>query len=313
MEKIHKDYSGVKYGSSTVNTNKQFSGSYNQKIKLNSDGESPEPRKKRSSIMRSSLVKTEDDVQDSDSGSSVKRIQRVKKKKKRVSSANLVNQNVGIQPCPFCPQVFTRKSILDMHLRIEHPGQQVPKVEKVEIEPEFDPEEDEEEDKPLKVVLKKPKRAKERKRKISSDFEEFEDSLTEDELDESTNAFYSPEEIAACAEENHESFYGPDVPCDANTDPDEEREPCLYPECERKFLSYFSMMRHVAFFHRPVKTAKIMKLKVKKRKVPVGTHAKVATRTPTEDIARAENEIKEEPVENGGTNHEPELATASIA
>ena len=47
--------------------------------------------------------------------------------------------------------------------------------------------------------------------------------------------------------------------------PDSEEivEECLYvDECTRKFSSYFSMMRHVAFFHRPERTAELMKLKL---------------------------------------------------
>ena len=48
-------------------------------------------------------------------------------------------------------------------------------------------------------------------------------------------------------------------------DSDEMVEECLYKdECARKFCSYFSMMRHVAFFHRPERTAELMKLKLKK-------------------------------------------------
>ena len=48
-------------------------------------------------------------------------------------------------------------------------------------------------------------------------------------------------------------------------EPDETFEECLYKdECARKFCSYFSMMRHVAFFHRPERTAELMKLKLKK-------------------------------------------------
>ena len=49
-------------------------------------------------------------------------------------------------------------------------------------------------------------------------------------------------------------------------DSDEMVEECLYKdECARKFSSYFSMMRHVAFFHRPETTAELMKLKLKKQ------------------------------------------------
>ena len=37
-------------------------------------------------------------------------------------------------------------------------------------------------------------------------------------------------------------------------------EECIIEGCSRKFLSYFSMMRHVAFHHRPARTARLMKL-----------------------------------------------------
>ena len=47
-------------------------------------------------------------------------------------------------------------------------------------------------------------------------------------------------------------------------DSDEMVEDCIYvDECTLKFCSYFSMMRHVAFFHRPERTAELMKLKLK--------------------------------------------------
>lgn len=41
-------------------------------------------------------------------------------------------------------------------------------------------------------------------------------------------------------------------------EPQERNEPCEL--CERKFVSYFSMMRHVAFTHRAEKTRRLMKL-----------------------------------------------------
>ena len=54
-------------------------------------------------------------------------------------------------------------------------------------------------------------------------------------------------------------------PSEIPDEPDELLEECLYKdECSRKFCSYFSMMRHVAFFHRPERTAELMKLKLKK-------------------------------------------------
>ena len=55
-------------------------------------------------------------------------------------------------------------------------------------------------------------------------------------------------------------------PSETPDDPDEFLEECLYKdECSRKFCSYFSMMRHVAFFHRPERTAELMKLKLKNK------------------------------------------------
>ena len=51
-------------------------------------------------------------------------------------------------------------------------------------------------------------------------------------------------------------------------DSDEIFEECLYKEeCTRKFSSYFSMMRHVAFSHRPERTAELMKLKLKNKSI----------------------------------------------
>ena len=83
------------------------------------------------------------------------------------------------------------------------------------------------------------------------------------EPDES-QPFFSKEELAIWDAEDHQSFYPDSVPCHKTADPDDERETCLDPKCDRKFLSYFSMMRHVAFAHYPARTAKAMKLKVLK-------------------------------------------------
>merc|ERR1719510_1717183 len=77
--------------------------------------------------------------------------------------------------------------------------------------------------------------------------------------EEYEGTFYTKEELAVSKLENHHLFYDDSVTCAANADPNEELENC--PNCERKFVSYFSMMRHFAFFHRPEKTASIMKLK----------------------------------------------------
>ena len=43
--------------------------------------------------------------------------------------------------------------------------------------------------------------------------------------------------------------------------PEELIEICMYYDCERKFTSYLSMMRHVALKHRPDKTLSLMRQK----------------------------------------------------
>ena len=85
-----------------------------------------------------------------------------------------------------------------------------------------------------------------------------------EEPDES-QPFFSPQELKVWDAEDHQSFYPDSVPCVATADPKEEVESCIDPKCDRKFLSYFSMMRHVAFAHYPARTAKAMKLKVLKK------------------------------------------------
>ncbi len=52
------------------------------------------------------------------------------------------------------------------------------------------------------------------------------------------------------------AFYGDEA---ILKDEDLEEE-CIIEGCDRKFLTYFSMMRHVAFHHRPARTARLMKL-----------------------------------------------------
>ena len=51
-------------------------------------------------------------------------------------------------------------------------------------------------------------------------------------------------------------FYGKEAILNAN----DLEEDCIIEGCSRKFLTYFSMMRHVAFHHRPARTARLMKL-----------------------------------------------------
>ena len=64
------------------------------------------------------------------------------------------------------------------------------------------------------------------------------------------------------SEDNKETTKASETP----DEPDELLEECLYKdECSRKFCSYFSMMRHVAFFHRPERTAELMKLTLKNK------------------------------------------------
>ena len=50
-------------------------------------------------------------------------------------------------------------------------------------------------------------------------------------------------------------FYGKEAILNDN----DLEENCIIEGCSRKFLTYFSMMRHVAFHHRPARTARRMK------------------------------------------------------
>ena len=93
MEKIHKDFSGFKYGSATINTNVVYQGSYNERV-----GASPKKNPARN--RKSTLARYFGDNE-------------------TIKQA----ENAGILPCPKCPQVFTRKNILKVHLRMSHQGE----------------------------------------------------------------------------------------------------------------------------------------------------------------------------------------------
>ena len=93
MEKIHKDFSGFKYGSATINTNVVYQGSYNERV-----GTSPKKNPARN--RKSTLARYFGDNE-------------------TIKQA----ENAGILPCPKCPQVFTRKNILKVHLRMSHQGE----------------------------------------------------------------------------------------------------------------------------------------------------------------------------------------------
>ena len=51
------------------------------------------------------------------------------------------------------------------------------------------------------------------------------------------DSFYTKEELAVSKLENHHLFFDDDVPCEANTPLEEDRECC--PKCDRKFITYF--------------------------------------------------------------------------
>ena len=216
LEKIHFDFSGFKYGTATVNSEQIHVP------RANSDTEYTPAKiviKKPPERKRTSISKYLEDYHTD------------------------ISQNPAINACSKCPQVFPRKSILDMHIRMSHKNEKDDE-EDIEIKQEIKvetPEIFDEEDTPIIQVAKKARKSRREQK--------------------NTDEFYSAEDIAKCQSENHHLFYEDSVPCEANADPSEEREPCIESGCDRKFISYFSMMRHVAFFHRPEKTAKIMKLK----------------------------------------------------
>jgi hypothetical protein len=90
--------------------------------------------------------------------------------------------------------------------------------------------------------------------------------------------------------------------------PMELNEECLYAEekwggCKRKFYSYFSMMRHCAFVHRPEKTLDLMRIKKMAMLQPLTAAAAATTTlkvegatsavTTTSRIATSEEEVAE--------------------
>ena len=91
MEKIHKDFEGFKYGSATINTNIVYQGAYNER----KYGDLPP--KKNPARKKSTLARYFGD-------------------RETIKNA----ENAGILPCPKCPQVFTRRNILKVHMKQEH-------------------------------------------------------------------------------------------------------------------------------------------------------------------------------------------------
>lgn len=217
LERIHKDFGGHKSASATVNI--------------------PQSRNSLSEPVISVVPATE----------ITPRPKRKKMSKKSPWSPD--NSRTGTplidEPCSVCNKVFTRQSVLDMHMKMAHGSA----VETIEVEPE------------LNGLMLNQELSKDKALPPVED--PFEDPET------SKEPFYTTQELEQCVSAKHHDFYPDAVPCDANAGADEEREPCLIVECDRKFLSYFSMMRHVAFFHRPAKTASLMNLRVLKRKLIV--------------------------------------------
>ena len=89
MEKIHKDFTGCKYGTATVNDKQiMFTG---KSPRTPVEGKKTPSERKKTPIS------------------------------KYLKDYHIdVSSNTAIQQCPKCPQVFTRKAILDMHIRMSH-------------------------------------------------------------------------------------------------------------------------------------------------------------------------------------------------
>ena len=97
MEKIHKDFTGCKYGTATVN-DKQI-------VFTGKSPRTPVEGKKTPSERKKTPIS------------------------KYLKDYHIdVSSNVAIQQCPKCPQVFTRKAILDMHIRMSHKSKDTPVV-----------------------------------------------------------------------------------------------------------------------------------------------------------------------------------------
>ena len=95
MEKIHKDFTGCKYGTATVN-DKQI-------VFTGKSPRTPVEGKKTPSERKKTPIS------------------------KYLKDYHIdVSSNTAIQQCPKCPQVFTRKAILDMHIRMSHKSKDTP-------------------------------------------------------------------------------------------------------------------------------------------------------------------------------------------
>ncbi len=254
LEKVHEDFDGFSYGTATVNSEKEALA-YKSYRSSPGGGETPSPGVKRPASDR---IKTP-----------------ISKYLNNFKAD--IAQNPGIQPCPHCRQVFPRKSILDLHVRMTHKKQDENPV-KVEVKEETILESDLEVKENSQALYNPPREpspppappAKKRKQSHSNLLKELEEEVERSyEAMKKSRGFYTPEELKKCEAEKHEDFYDNTVSCEANAEPDDEREACIEPGCSRKFINYFSMMRHVAFFHRPEKTAKLMKVKVFNRSTVV--------------------------------------------
>jgi len=256
MEKIHKDFTGCKYGTATVNDKQiMFTG---KSPRTPVEGKKTPSERKKTPIS------------------------------KYLKDYHIdVSSNTAIQQCPKCPQVFTRKAILDMHIRMSHKSKDTPVVpvaeeslalpatsKEIEVKKEEEPEKEESvEPEKVEIIDSAIKDISEdvqiKEEIIETKVEEEEETvepprkrlrkqqspLVKEVTDDS---FYTKEELAVSKLENHHLFFDDDVPCEANTPLEEDRECC--PKCDRKFITYFSMMRHVAFAHYPAETARLMKL-----------------------------------------------------
>ena len=102
MEKIHKDFTGCKYGTATVNDKQiMFTG---KSPRTPVEGKKTPSERKKTPIS------------------------------KYLKDYHIdVSSNTAIQQCPKCPQVFTRKAILDMHIRMSHKSKDTPVEESLAL------------------------------------------------------------------------------------------------------------------------------------------------------------------------------------
>jgi len=273
MEKIHQDFTGCKFGTATVCDEQIiFTG---KSPRTPTEGKKSPSQRKTTSAISKYLKDYHVDIA----------------------------HNPAIQQCPKCPQVFTRKNILDMHIKMSHKGDKTTLAEdgtEVKTEESENSEEGIENAENLSENTDNDTESAEKDNNDLLEEEEVQEDTTIDKVDikeekikvedkveakekieveekvepprkrlrrkspvekqeDYEGSFYTKEELAVSKLENHHLFYDDSVTCAANADPNEELEKC--PDCDRKFVSYFGMMRHFAFLHRPEKTASIMKLK----------------------------------------------------